>query len=94
MREGDKFRASLSDVRQWLVDMQDAVDGGEPITGETERLLQQNRKHEVRRTPFIRLDIFIFYKVVKTGAFGRIKKNVIVKIVCCKHQQVFCLSFL
>ena len=50
MREGDKFRASLSDVRQWLVDMQDAVDGGEPITGETERLLQQNRKHEVRRT--------------------------------------------
>ena len=61
MREGDKFRASLSDVRQWLVDMQDAVDGGEPITGETERLLQQNRKHEVRRARGI-LDTFIFTK--------------------------------
>ena len=47
-QEGEKFHTSLSGSLDWLVEMQDNVDGLGPVSGEQETLIRQSRELEVR----------------------------------------------
>ncbi len=46
IHEGQKFNASLSDMLEWMVDKQHAVEAADPVSGQKDTLMRQSLEHD------------------------------------------------